>query len=539
MAGSLSSFSKVGDLLEEDDEEEERRRISEAAVARFRAAEHAYTSKGSKEEVLKLFEAAEACMAPLLGSGLMALGAQELQIVLRGRLHQAVILAQIEHIPDRWSKVKKLAEDVLQFDFGNCHGHWLRALALQNTGGGGRSAEAEAEMRNAIDYARSQGKLAEVDQWQAELQRFISASDADASRTSEAVDEDATAEVHAANTASDQQVELPHTRGKITAESQPGLTGEKAPALQKGFLNKRSSKTPVVAQATTPAGSALPAAGTASNARDEAESSKARASSPSCQAGLNEEAHELLREQRRQLEEQRGQLDTLRRQLQEEHQRLQDQREESLRWQHSLKGQMDAIGAEFEQALTGEAAAVEGQNAAAAVRAARESREVGSLRRALVAAAEVKELQQSGRAWSEAQHQRYVEISTELLTLQEMCKREHRERQDTSKQRAAEMRDLAKRMHDLKAAAKTLRDHVRLKAAGAPHGDEKEHDVQRLAESAADFRALSLRAKLMAFADDGAVLRLMGLAVLLGMLLMLGFVAEGFSRYRCRFVCSG
>merc|ERR1712039_701473 len=148
------------------------------------------------------------------------------------------------------------------------------------------------------------------------------------------------------------------------------------------------------------------------------------------------------------------------------------------------------------------------------------------------------ELQQSGRAWSESQHQRYLDLSTELLTLQEMSAREHRERHDASKQHVAEMRDLAKRIGDLKAATKTLRDHVRLKTAGAPHGDREEPDVQRLAESAADFRALPFSAKLVAFSNDGVVLRLAGLAVLLGALLMLGALVEGFGRYRCRFVCA-
>mmetsp|Transcript_98728 Transcript_98728/g.247407 ORF Transcript_98728/g.247407 Transcript_98728/m.247407 type:complete len:539 (-) Transcript_98728:21-1637(-) len=535
----LSSFSKVGDLLE-DDEEEERDRVSVAACARFKVAEDAYTSKGSKEEVLKIFEEAEAFMAPLLNnSGLMGLGGQELQAVLKGRLHQAVILAQLEHIPDRWTRVKRLAEDVLQFDSGNCHGHWLRALALQNATSGARSDEAEIEMRRAIDCARSQGRTNEVQQWEAELQRLLDSKGGAASKAaSEVVSEPAVADTNVAGAAADLQSVPPRSDGKVAAENKSDKASEKKGlAVQKGFLTKRNSKNAAAASSTASAHPASPTAVVASEGTIRAEPGKA--SVPSCEAELSTETHELLREQRRQLEEQRAQIDTLRQQLQEEQQRLQDQRGESSRRQQSLKERVDAISAEFETALQGEAMAIEGRSAANSVRLARERRELGSLRRSLAAATEAKEHQQSARTWAEGQHQRYIEVSTELLTLQEMCTREHRERQDTSRQHVAEMRDLAKRMGDLKGATKTLRDQMRLKTAGTPYGDKQEPDMQRLAESAVDFQALPFSTKFMAFLDDGTVLRLVGLAVLLGMLLMLAAAVEGFGRYRCRFVCAG
>jgi len=530
MTSSLSSFSKVGDILEED-EEEERLRVSTAARARFKAAQDAYTSKGSKEEVLRSFEEAETCMAPLLDNGLMSLGARELEAVLKGRLHQAVILAQLEHIPNRWSRVKALTEDVLQFDFGNCHGRWLRALALQNVSKGGRSAEAEDEMRRAIEYARSQGKTTEAAQWEAELQRFMGGSDDAASGvTPEAVSEDVTTDPVPSKPAAGKQ--------PVVSQDQSRDKSGRSPSLQKGFFNKRSPKTSNAAAASSAAAASTPAA-TSSASMDQASSDTAVASASSHQASLKEETHELLREQRCQLEEQRVQLDALRRQLHEEQQQVQAQRGESLRLQEIFKERLGTIGAEFEQALADEAAAAESSNASASVRAARERREAGALKRASAAAAEAQEFQKSARTWSEAQHQRYLDLSTELLTLQAMSEREHRDRQDASKQQVAEMRDIAKRMGDLKAATKTLRDHVRLKTAGAPRGEKEELEVQRMAESAADFRALSFSAKLAAFADDGAVLKLSALAVLMGMLLMLGIFVEAFGRYQCRFVCSG
>lgn len=50
-------------------------------------------------------------MKPLLSNGLASLEPKELETVLKGRLHQAVSLAQLG---ENWLRVKSLAEDVLQ-----------------------------------------------------------------------------------------------------------------------------------------------------------------------------------------------------------------------------------------------------------------------------------------------------------------------------------------------------------------------------------------------------------------------------------------
>ena len=50
-------------------------------------------------------------MKPLLNNGLASLEPKELETVLKGRLHQAVSLGQLNQ---NWLRVKSLAEDVLQ-----------------------------------------------------------------------------------------------------------------------------------------------------------------------------------------------------------------------------------------------------------------------------------------------------------------------------------------------------------------------------------------------------------------------------------------
>jgi len=556
---SMSAFSKVNLDDFPDDDEEERQNISECACARFKAAQDAYTTKGSNEATLRLFEQAESTMKPLMDNGFMGLQAKEVEAVLKGRLHQAVILAHLEHIPDRWTKIKAFAEDVLQFDFSNCHARWLRALALQNGGLATKRGEAELEMSRAIEAARSTGKHVEADNWEAEMRRCVAEAGGSAAAPTDLPEGEAGTEPElegedefvpdddgdkkAAKApaepapAAEQQQERPSSSASAAASAKPSRAkGDDATSsLQKGFFNKkppRAAAAPAAKAKEDPLPSA-PQAGSAAAAAGGASAAQARAE---------------VEEQRRQLEEQRGHMESLRQLLQEERTRSQEQQDEAQKESAELHSRLEAIGAEFEQALSAEVEAGSLQQTSANWTESQQhqyldaSKEVvalkGSLRRAHTAASEVKAAQQSARDWGESQHQRYVDLATEVLTLKEMSARENRERQDASKAQIADMRDLAKRIGDLKSATKTLREHVRLKTAGAARDEKEEPDPQRLAECAADFRALPLSSKLAAFADDAAVLRLAAVAFMLGMLLLLGVFVEGFGRSECRFVCS-
>lgn len=480
-------------------------------------------------------------MAPLLDSGgLTSLGPRELEVVLKGRLHQAVILAQLEHVPERWSKVKAYAEEVLQFDFGNCHARWLRGLALENgSGGSARREEAEQEMRRAVGCARSLGKGAEADQWEAEICRLFGDTSAAPAATAE------------------RAVPGPE---QAPAASDGGPLARPAPAVQKGFFSKRGQRPePPQPAAPAPAPAATAPAPAGRPARPERVSNKpdsgAAPSDVSAGAGVapstqrsrelqeeaqaqwgrefQEEAQALLREQRRQLEEQRAQLEELRRLLRLEQEGLQEQRLHEQRWQRAASEGLEVAGG-FAEALSSQAAQAGGgarercaQGEAAAMR-----------RRGRDAALDARECQQACRAWCESQQQRHAELSTEVLSLKNMAAQELRERQDASRQHVAELREMAKRMGELKASTKSLRDNVRLRTAGAPRDDKEEADLQEVAGTIADFRALPLGAKVATLLDDAAFLWVMGLSVALGMLLALGISIEGFSSMHCRFSCT-
>eukprot|EP00971_Amphidinium_carterae_P198349 3936631-Amphidinium_carterae.2 len=90
-----ASFTKItGDALR--DEEDERSEVVAKAERLYKAAQDAYYSQGAKSEHLRGFAAAEAAFAPVLSAGLMGLREKELEMVLKGRLHQAVIIAHLQ-----------------------------------------------------------------------------------------------------------------------------------------------------------------------------------------------------------------------------------------------------------------------------------------------------------------------------------------------------------------------------------------------------------------------------------------------------------
>eukprot|EP00913_Durusdinium_trenchii_P016747 g15741.t1 len=130
-------------------------------------------------------------------------------------LKQAVSLAQ-QGLPDRWPRIKMLAEDVLQFDFNNAHARWLRGLALHH--GFRRPKEAQDECARAVECARLQGKEAEANQWEAEVRKTFAEQPAEGTAEAEA----------AANAAA--------VREKTAEVAAPRSS------MAKGFLNRTGAK---------------------------------------------------------------------------------------------------------------------------------------------------------------------------------------------------------------------------------------------------------------------------------------------------------
>merc|ERR1712061_735303 len=98
----------------------------------------------------------------------------------------------------------------------------------------------------------------------------------------------------------------------------------------------------------------------------------------------------------------------------------------------------------------------------------------------------------------------------------------------------SEVREVTRRLGELKSTAKALRDNVRSQfSLDSRLREEADFNVQHLAECAAAFRTLPASDKLMAFLDDATVLRLMALAAILGALLTLGISVEVFGSWRC------
>mmetsp|Transcript_80782 Transcript_80782/g.249212 ORF Transcript_80782/g.249212 Transcript_80782/m.249212 type:complete len:553 (+) Transcript_80782:107-1765(+) len=549
----VAGFSKVADIIDEDDEREQA--VAQAS-AKFRAAQEAFDArtKGG-EELLQRFEEAEALMKPYLQGGLAGLSAAELGMVLKGRLHQAVLLSQCPTYPGRWEKIKGLVEQILQYDCCNFHAHYLRGLALEH--GDKRIQEGRESMKQAVDYAQQQGRAGEL----AKLQQVFDQSQECPPADGEPVEEieeleeleeageelgpEPVAEGHPAGGAADR----PPPANAEPAPAEPKAKAKAAPAeaapvpapksgIRKGFFNRPSGKAAAGAGAAAPAAAATASAGatastaTASAARGEpAKASAADAGDKPKPASA--QAVKELEEARAEQDRLEGELRALREQLEDAQQlgkedadrarAAEDRLEE---WQQRLCEQLGGLAAEFEEeAPQGEGSSGPGgaESAAEAVRAA---------------AAKVQEQLEESRKWGEDAHQRLLDLGTEVATIREMAKKELHERQDASAQQIREVRALTGHLDQLKAAAKALRDQGRRKGTIAEQHAEAEKDVHQLADRVADFHALPARTKLAAMLDDAAVLRLAAFAFLLGLLLMLGITAELLGPTRCRLACA-
>lgn len=493
----------------------------------------------------------------------MGLQPKDLEAVLKGRLHQAMILVTVaEEGPGKWPRIKALAQEVLQFDFSNCHARWLRGLALKALGS---RIEALEEMRRAVECAKKSGKSKEAEMWEKEIQlnfggpegmgvpvvEELQAEDLEAEQSGSVSE---VQEVAAAATVLPAVAEAPAPAKAATPASprpaeqskDEAQTKGDAPALKKGFFQsggdkkkKPSASTKQVevsqpAPAVTSPAKASTGASAAANDGDAKALAAARAAQAAAEEAA-EKAQQLVVEKGAELKKQRLELEAVRQQLQEERDQAQQHQQEAQRGRLDLRNDLDSLVKELDELFAAEASAAGGSSG---IREARERREAVEMRRARDAAKEARELGQAARSWAESQLEKYVEVSTEVLTLKEMGAREARERKEASRVLVSELDRLTREFGDLKGATRSLRDNVRLRVAGAPRGDKEEPDLQQLSDSIADFRALPFRAKLWALVDDAAVLRLAAFVTLLGMLLILGFFVEGFSSRRCRFICA-
>lgn len=437
--------------------------------------------QGSSCDVLVLFEEAEASMASFVETGLMGLRPNELELVLKGRLHQAVIIAHLDDRADRWTRVKSLTEDVLQFDFNNSHARWLRGHSLLH--GSKKRPEALEEMRRAVECARTQGKASEAEQWESEIGTLFG-SDAPPSADAAPADEPREA----------QDNETP--QGAVPL-GDPAASGVRS-GMQKGFFNRRAASR--TRAAAPKAAAAAPVA----------------ASQPLPEAA----AVDVDTAASQELTKLRQQLSDFRREHQDAERRHQV-------WQRDLCAQLEVIGESVDEAIVAERANASGDEPALLA-------SLGELRSL---ASELTDRLQGDRKWAEGEHRAFMDCSTEVMTLRTMTSRECKERQDTSKQQVSELKELAKRVGELKPSVKVLRDRAKQKLLAAGQEDD-EPDLARAAERALEFRALPPSVRLRSLVNDVAVLRLMFFAFLLGMLLMLGVFIEVFGHYKCRFVCT-
>mmetsp|Transcript_26976 Transcript_26976/g.57218 ORF Transcript_26976/g.57218 Transcript_26976/m.57218 type:complete len:560 (-) Transcript_26976:136-1815(-) len=541
----MKGFSNVNvNLLDDDDDEEDRDAMLEKAEAKLKIAQEAYAKQGSTKDVLAKFEEAEILMQPILQHGLGRSRPRELELVLKGRLHQAAILAPLEDQPDRWPKVKALVEDVLAFDCTNCHALWLRALALQN-GGLGTPGDVESTMKEAIEAARAGGKVKEAEQWEAELARLrAGAAEAKMKDESKAkpngtgpiieeLEEDYEEPTNSTNntttttTTNSKQKNVASAASSSASTGPVGKSAGSAPGLQKGFFNKPSGKT-----TEEKGGTVIVGDGKASSSTTSAPSSSTKPKAKTAKADVTSapdpEREELIKKQERQIKSQESELAALRASLADERAKNEERQADLLQLQQTKDNTLDSLGRRMQEEYN---AAKEGwvQSKSSSTRHSKVESQLTAIRadweKAIALIEEAKEAQKSERQWADGEHQRYLEVAHELLALKDIVDREGRDRTDASKQRSAQYRTMSSRMAKLRAPVKQLRDHVKLRL-GKEGLQQEETDVPQLSVLVSDFKALPLSTKVKTLLDDAVTLGIAVAVMFLGMLFALGFFVE-------------
>lgn len=497
------AFSKF-DGLKLEDEDDEREKLVVKSRNLFREAEEFHRLHGSTHEAVQRFEDAELALGTLLDGGFTGLRHAELEAVLKGRLHQSAILAQLggeaEAPPedDVWPKVRALAEDVLQFDFENSHARWLRGLALSRAAGNAGSqrqrVEAVEEMQRAIACARKQSKTAEVQQWEAEVERIMAPAAASSSPPTRPPASPASTP---ASTATAPAAATPSAPSAPSAPSlRRGFFGGQKPAARKlGEEEKRASEV--------------------ANARQAAEADERRKRHADAQR-QHEAELDLLRQQ---LDQERGRQAAMRSRL-----RRGEGEAEGVRVVAALAEDVDAA---LCRATVGRAAAEASGKGLAQSRSKAEG-----------VAAQLS----ASCAWADAQHAEYERLLTEVATYSEASGKEEGEARDAAQREEAELRALVARVGGLKATTSSIRGRLaalgRATDAEARRGESFDDELRRAAAAAAAFRALPLGTRLVGLTNDAAVVRLGALAALCGGILALAFSTECLAALRCGLSCA-
>mmetsp|Transcript_21116 Transcript_21116/g.59030 ORF Transcript_21116/g.59030 Transcript_21116/m.59030 type:complete len:503 (-) Transcript_21116:102-1610(-) len=498
MADALRGFSRFDDA-DFEDEEDERQRFFEKSRALFANAEQKHHNQGSTEEVLALFQQAEVAMRPFMEGGIAGLKPAELEIVLKGRLHSAVIVAQLDGRPNRWPEVKGLVEDVLQFDFENCHARWLRGLALLHGPGGNDSTRREdafVELSRAVASAECQGKTQEAQQWRDELQK-LHATDATPNPTAPSLDG------QGAGTASGVVDLSPRSSASIAEQPSATSSSSLSPLLRRGFLS----------------------GGRAEQKR----------SSASMEVGIDsgeQRAKDVLKPDPDVLVL-GAQIIEVGQHLRREHERQARLRQQECAWQRQVERAVGSLDADLDDVL----------KQSTARRAANEA--VGKHMTKVRAAAEgICGQLKASCAWADVQNQRFSDLTASLATVREVCDRDARERQDVAEQQAMEHQRLAARLASLKTTLRGLRGNLRALRGGDSVGagedvvERYEEELQRASAVSATFQTLPSLVKFVALVEDSTSLWLAAFAALMGSVSALALSAEGFAAMHCRFVCA-
>mmetsp|Transcript_27202 Transcript_27202/g.63337 ORF Transcript_27202/g.63337 Transcript_27202/m.63337 type:complete len:519 (+) Transcript_27202:74-1630(+) len=512
------SFTKVSsDALRDD--EDERRDMVRKANSIYKKAQDGYYAGGAGAEQLQRFAEAEAAIAPLLSGGLMGLREEELQMVLKGRLHQAVILAHLQDSDDCWMKVKALVEDVLQFDFQNCHARWLRGLSLLH--GLKKTSEAKQEMQRAIDYARATGKTGEVKMWDEQIHTlFTNGDDQQAAQNSASA-----AAGSPPGPQIEEIVEEPQASSR-DASTEAKLNGS---TLQKGFFNRAAGKPAAkkgASQRKPEPAAEIPQPAAAEDV-SKSSSSTSRVPSTSTSGTANGSSHEATLkmhiERQQELEQREQALHAQVAKLEAEIDQLRkDKAAEAATSEKERQLEMKALGDEFTKLF-------EEQKLDPCK--AKSTKQMSALGASL---AKLTEHFQADKAWSEGKQQKYSDFSTEVLTLREMLVREFKDQKDASKKHVDELKDTTSKLVDLKGVARLARDRIR---SLVHTGEDATLDEQHFASCASNFQSLPLSVKLKALLDDSVVLWLLAFVMLIGMLTTCAIIVEVFGARQCRIAC--
>lgn len=158
------------------------------------------------------FHAIEKLLRPQAGEPLTSLDADELELYLQAQLHIAASVAQGDD--PNWTSVLDRVEQVLQFDLGNAHAHWLRGMCFVKLNKEG----AIQQLAEALGHAKRMA-LPETPSWEAEYTRLRDLF---------------------------QQRQPASSSGSKPSSSPKIVELDNETPLQKGFFNRKNGKSPKI-----------------------------------------------------------------------------------------------------------------------------------------------------------------------------------------------------------------------------------------------------------------------------------------------------